>query len=142
MTVHTPTSMPVRAYSRPRQVLAPERVAVERARDTSRDEAKCQKTTRNSIPARTLPPRLLAELRRHAAGRVIYIPVGERRPRNAARDRAIRRARRAGASIPALARHHSLSESRVWEICHGLHPDRRFPRRYPTQPQPRKESVK
>lgn len=71
-----------------------------------------------------IPRRLLAQLRRYAAGRVIYIPVMERKVRNLDRDRAIRRHRAAGASITALAVKYHLSEARIWELCRGLHPDR------------------
>ena len=76
--------------------------------------------------ARALPPPLVRYLRRHVLGPVlIYLGAPERRQLNAKRDAQIRRARRAGASVPALAKKHNLSEARVWEICADLHPDRR-----------------
>lgn len=95
-------------------------VAVDRARGAAK--------RRRRGGASALPLRLLAQLRRYVAGRVIYVPVINRKRQNITRDRDIRRARAAGASIPDLARRFFLSESRIWEICRGLHPDRR-PRR-------------
>lgn len=83
---------------------------------------------KSSSAASALPPGLLAQLRRYAAGKLIYVPVEERVPQNAKRDAAIRKSRAVGASIAGLANKHSLSTSRIWEICAGLHPHRR-PRR-------------
>lgn len=77
-----------------------------------------------SIRAEQLPRGLLALLQRVAAGRLIYVPVRGHGPRNRVRDAEIRRERRQGASVPDLAVEFSLSESRIWEICRGLHPDR------------------
>ena len=76
--------------------------------------------------ARTLPPRLLSALRRAVPrGGLIYLPAAERANPNRARDAAIRRARAAGASISELARLYHLSESRIWKLSRGLHPDPR-----------------
>lgn len=81
-----------------------------------------------SFRASHLPRPVLELLQRIASGKVIYVPVGKRRPPNARRDAAIRLARAAGTSVPALAKQHNLSESRVWAICVNLHPNLRGPR--------------
>lgn len=73
--------------------------------------------------SRVLPPRVLALVRRYAEGKLIWVPVRERRRIKTAglpeRDSAIRRARAAGASLEVLAKKHHRSIARISEICRG-----------------------